>query len=450
MPTLTEIRHRMIERGPADLGRVESVASLTTTTVVVTKLAVGSYDSQYLEGYWMLRPDTATAADRRRVVDSFAVATGTLTHTGTNYGDTTATSELVELWKYDPEMVDMSVQTALMRLRRSYELTLPAIHGARMQFLNRLPITKPADVMRIEASNSRVLTNNRFFDEYWTVNSSGVLQPDFWTIAGTSATMARSTTQTYRSKYALAITRAGTDCTVTQDIGLLTNGVSGEDLKGQTVAALLACWSTEASQIRVGINDGVTTTYSSYHTGGDAWEVLEVSKTLASTATKCELTISVETSNTVCYAGECFLSWEQIQDSDRRLDETRWTFWDRDYKQTTSLPVMLSPRSLGETWKVTVSRSYPLFDKDRISLGTADDDETDAPIETVAYGALGALYERLAGTTNENTSQEKAIAEEKLASFNVMAAQLLALPDIDRGKAPTQKPYMSLAGLRGL
>ena len=38
---------------------------------------------------------------------------------------------------------------------------------------------------------------------------------------------------------------------------------------------------------RIAINDGVSTTYSSYHTGGGAWELLTVTKTLSPSATKC-------------------------------------------------------------------------------------------------------------------------------------------------------------------
>lgn len=441
----------MIQLGPVDIGRVESIASLTVTTAVVTKLAVGAYDSQYLEGYWMLRPDTATAADRRRVVDSFAAATGTLTHTGANYGDTTATSELIEIWKYDPEWVDLAINTALTKMRRAYAVYLPAIHGARMHFLDSLAgIAKPSDIMRIERTNSRQLTNNRFFDEYWTVNTSGVLQPDYWTLAGSGATMARSTTRSYRSKYAIAITRAGADCTLTQDVGMLWNGVSGEDLSGKAVEATGAFWSAVASQVRIGINDGVTTTYSSYHTGGSTWERLNVSKTLSASATKCEVTISVEGSDTVCYANDVFLSWEQVQAVDQRLDESTGLVWDREYSQSESLPVMLPPRSLGEVWKVWIARSYPQFNEDRVRAGTADDDSTDAPLDIVAIGALAELYFRVAAGRESDSSTEYMLAQKYESSFNTMRANLLTMPDINRGHPLGQPMYHSLAGARGL
>lgn len=450
MTTLTDIRRRMLQRGPADIGRVENIAALDADDVTVTKLGIGSYDANYLNGYFMIRPQAADAANRNpRVVDTFFPATGILRHTGTSYTDTTATNETVEIWKYDPDLVEQCIQIALERLRRSYQLTLPALNGSRMHFLHSLPaIVKPSDVMRIEGSSSRVLSNNRYFDEFFTVNSSGVLQPDFWTLSG--GTMARSTTQTYRSKYALGITRAGSDITLTQNVGLVRNGVSGEDLAGRTVGACLVAWSTEASQIRVGINDGVTTTYSSYHTGADTWEELTVSKTLSAAATKCEVTISVESSNTVCYAGECYLAYEGIQDDDRRDSHTNWSVWDKEYSQSTSLPVWLPERGIGETFKVWISRSYPQFDSTRVMAGTADADETDAPVTTVAIGALAELYRRLSGNKEENTSQEARDAAMFEAEFQDLQASLLTLPDIEKGASPVQRPYVSLAGLRGL
>ena len=46
-----------------------------------------------------------------------------------------------------------------------------------------------------------------------------------------------------------------------------------------------------ASNIRLGIDDGVTITYGNYHTGGGAWENLTVTKTLAGTADKIRLII---------------------------------------------------------------------------------------------------------------------------------------------------------------
>jgi hypothetical protein len=79
-----------------------------------------------------------------------------------------------------------------------------------------------------------------------------------------------------------------TTTTATNDYFLWPPSYSGADhyqrFAGRTVT--FGCWvkSSDASHVRLKINDG-TETFSDYHTGGGAWEWLEVTKTIASTPT---------------------------------------------------------------------------------------------------------------------------------------------------------------------
>jgi len=79
-----------------------------------------------------------------------------------------------------------------------------------------------------------------------------------------------------------------TTTTATNDYFLWPPSYSGADhyqrFAGRTVT--FGCWvkSSDASHVRLKINDG-TESFSAYHTGGGAWEWLEVTKTIASTPT---------------------------------------------------------------------------------------------------------------------------------------------------------------------
>ena len=54
-------------------------------------------------------------------------------------------------------------------------------------------------------------------------------------------------------------------------------------------------WSDTASKARIGINDGVSTTYSSWHTGDSVWAFLTVTKTLDAAATRLRAILDGDT-----------------------------------------------------------------------------------------------------------------------------------------------------------
>ena len=128
--SLKEIAREILNHRELGLGRVETIASLTTTTAVVTALATGGRSAQEFVEKWMLRRDTATAADRLRRCTSFTSSSGTLTHAGTNYADTTATSESIEIWDIEPKFVDQAINATLHRLKREDREIFPRTEGS--------------------------------------------------------------------------------------------------------------------------------------------------------------------------------------------------------------------------------------------------------------------------------------------------------------------------------
>lgn len=283
--------------------------------------------------------------------------------------------------------------------------------------------------------NSPQVSRNRYFDLYNSY-SSGALQPDFWTLSGSGASMARSTSQKWKTKYTLAVTRSGTNAVVTQDVGLQETGVSSDSLRGEKVTAVLVGYSANASSLTVKVDDGVDTTTSSAHSGDSTFEELTAEHTVSDSATKLDIVVTVAVDETV-YLGECYLVVGSIYDSARRDSFEEWRVYERGYEQGASFPVILPQRGRGGHYLVTSQRSYPSFTDSRIQAGTADSDETDAPIEIVATGAIGRLYEKVAQRDNENTQREAAIATEWNRRFEGMARRHLFRWGTEHGAAPT-------------
>lgn len=102
-------------------------------------------------------------------------------------------------------------------------------------------------------------------------------------------------------KYALKLVAGGTVGTVEQQ--LLTTSSYDDWFDGWQFA--LGCWvmASAGSAGRIGINDGVATTYSSYHSGGGAWEWLTVGRTVDAAATLAKVVMECAASQTVRYSG---------------------------------------------------------------------------------------------------------------------------------------------------
>lgn len=442
MTTLKEIRRYLYELAPDLVGRLESVASLTTTTVVVTALGTGGYSSERFRGSWLLRAETATAADRVRKVTAFTSSSGTFTHAGTNYGDTTATSESVEILNpdYEPHKVDRAIQTILGTTRRLDRTIVPGVTGQSRYWLHDLSwLQEPGDIARISVTNSPVLTRNRDMEQWNTVSSAGALEADFWTLAGSGGTQTRTTTGARRGKYAVALVRSGADVTFKQSIGLLHNGgtSSPSSLAGQVVTGVVCGQTATASQLRVVIDDGVTTYPSSYHTGGGGWEELSIEATLSASATKCDVYVEMKVDGTA-YVDQCYACLRSLNESVRRDQYIESTVGDGrlvSFEQNGTPVAVLPPIGFGQQYVFWTQRPYPRFNDTRLLAGSADADTSDAPKELIACGAMWRLHEGM-GEVPDAASRYLAIASEYRERYEKLATGHLYMPSDHDGGVP--------------
>lgn len=141
---------------------------------------------------------------------------------------------------------------------------------------------------------SNVVLNDTFI--IWPAGDSSA--PAGWTLAGTGAAVARAGTGLGDTKrkvgdFCAKVTYGSATLTLSQDV-LPTAAFSRVNhLQGEDVGLGAWVWADAASQSRVYVTDGVSTTYSSYHTGDGTWQWLSVAHTLSGSASKLTVGISV-------------------------------------------------------------------------------------------------------------------------------------------------------------
>jgi len=123
--------------------------------------------------------------------------------------------------------------------------------------------------------------------------------PTCWTRSGAGSSTARAGTglaDTTRKvgDFCAKLTYGAATVTFYQEI-LDTTAYSALDaLDGESVGFGAWVYSSAASQTRLYVADGATTTYSDYHTGGSAWEWLSLTHDLSGSATYLRVGISIE------------------------------------------------------------------------------------------------------------------------------------------------------------
>lgn len=124
--------------------------------------------------------------------------------------------------------------------------------------------------------------------------------PTGWTMVGAGAVASKDTTTGHwkTGTSSAGLQRAGTDCYYAQDVSLIPD--SGPPAWWQNRQVTAGAWvrATVASRARIGLNDGVGSSFSAYHTGGSSLEWLTVTRTLSGSATKVEIRLQVDTGNT--------------------------------------------------------------------------------------------------------------------------------------------------------
>ena len=140
--------------------------------------------------------------------------------------------------------------------------------------------------------------------ETWERGTS--VAPDNWAVAGAGATIAREGTTFKHGTYSAKLTRSGADATLSANVLVEYGGLTY--VRGEEYTFKAWVLATVASRARLYINDGIGSTFSSYHTGGSAWEELSVTRTLDGSATELTIGFQVATGDTAAYLDGCRLT----------------------------------------------------------------------------------------------------------------------------------------------
>jgi len=155
---------------------------------------------------------------------------------------------------------------------------------------------------------TNLLSNGDF--ENWSAGTS--VAPDGWILGSAGESIARSSALPKIGTYYVGLTNAGSNtgnlyCDIQSNKGLYY-------WKGRIIT--LGCWvySGYANRVRLVINDGVTQTYSSYHSGSSAWEWLTVTMTLSGSASQVLILLNILTgsSTTAYFDGAMCVEGESI------------------------------------------------------------------------------------------------------------------------------------------
>lgn len=379
-------RKTLLQNIARELGwRTGSVSSGAAQNVVLDGYSVG--EDNYYNGWTLCMPDAATAADMERVVtawdDSSRTAYWVNARTDTTY--TSETYILIPPYDITLDEVRTAINDVLAECRFTTYVAIPTLQDERFYRLGRFSwVRYPDDVDGVFTRNSPNLLSNSQFDA-WGAGASAA--PSSWVLAGSGGTVARATTVP-RGYYGATITRSGADTTLTQTLGRIYTQLAGQSMTFSSYVR-----ATVASRARIGISDGLTTTYSSYHTGGGGDELLSVSKTLAAGATSLSVILSVDTNDTSATFSNAVA--QEGSSVDPNLTTTGDQSW--EMRETTAARV----RSIGDQVVIELPSATSRGSQIVVSTGmpypalTADSDSTDAPDSLVLHGAVDQVVSRM-------------------------------------------------------
>lgn len=307
--TRTQVRLLTARQFPYPAGFTGTAGSGTTTTLVDTP-DLSQFSDDRLIGYWVYLV-TGTPNFRTLQITDFTQA-GTITFQPAI--DAFPTTPDYEILPFSATEIHFAIDEALLLLYDQGVLS-------RQFWLRGLVAGSP-------------LYNAGF--DYWT-SSTAV---DGWTLAGSGAVLGRerNSVNIGLSETSASIQRVTNDATLS--LATLWRRFLW-DFKGESVTYRGWVRASVASRARIGLNNGSTTTYSSYHTGDSDWELLSV--TLATTTTDTDLypVLSVDTGDTTAYFADSWLS------AGTTVRELPW-------------PVVLAPDGPVELWRVGGADSLEL------------------------------------------------------------------------------------------
>lgn len=289
----------IISRAAQRIGaRVGTIRDGSLTTAQLTGL-VGTTgdDSAFAGDRIMFLEAQEPETDDERLITAWADATGTATFAARQDDALDELFALVPREDYTLAEYRTALADAVRYSRISYRYALPITPNLSTYPLADLTwLEGAADIDRVWQSYSPIMLHNEDFG-LW---QDPALAPDGWTLAGTSATVAR-VSGGIRSPYAARVTRSSYDATLYQSI---PTSLLQYLTRSQGIARLpwrIGAWVTcsTASRARVGLYNGSTTAWSGYHTGSGRPEWLTpttaYTPSTTGTETDCRLVCSVDT-----------------------------------------------------------------------------------------------------------------------------------------------------------
>lgn len=346
---MTLTRADIIKRGVLRMGgHAGSISSGTATAAVLGGLIDFSGDDSAFWGWHLFMLDAATEADRERIVTAWDDSIGAASFLARS--DVIYSSEgFILSPDYSLDEYRQALNKALRDTKRTYRYVMPLIPGVSTYDLSSLSWLEGADdIDKILVSLSPNMLHNEEFD-YWQAGSA--LAPDGWTLSGSGASVARSSSSIF-SSYAATVTRASADATLYQDtpLSLVQFLVRSSSAPLPIVSAGAWVTTTTADIARIGIYNGSATTYSSYVTttsGVPTW----LSTTYQTTATDTALRLvgSVDTSAGSATFHRMILT--QLSDLPGQLQD----YGSKSYSETEPYSVV---RNIGGWPKVELSQDY--------------------------------------------------------------------------------------------
>jgi hypothetical protein len=243
---LSTLRDRLNIMIGDSLSDTVTTALTTSTAVVCTNLTKYTGDANYFKNWYVLITSGVNDGQCRKVASS--TAAGTLTVYGANFASDGATLATFELHKLDPTQKTRAINNAARELYPTY--LFRRVTDETLITGNALP--------------------NAHFED-WTATT----HPDFWTASVSTVGEENTIIRGGTSSAKLSVAAGSLYCSNAEYPQLL-------DLMGTTID--FKCWvyASAASECRLGIYtkqaDGTeqNTQYSSYHSGGSEWELLEI------------------------------------------------------------------------------------------------------------------------------------------------------------------------------
>lgn len=293
---MTVSRAEIIKRAAIRLGgRAGSISSGQATAAILSGLIDNSNDDSMYVGWHLFMLDASNETDKERTVLTWNASKGIASWEGAR-SDTTYTNETYVLVPdYSLDEFRQALNLALRQTKRSYRYVIPLVPNVDDYSLSPLTWLEGADdVDAVFVGRSPNMLHNEDF-EFWQDGASSA--PDGWTLAGSGATVSRSATG-IRSPYSVTVTRASADATLYQDLPLrLVQHIVRSSSAPLTTMSFGAWVTTSTADIaRVGVYNGSTTTWSSYHTGNGVPQFLESTYQTTAADTALRLVCSVDTS----------------------------------------------------------------------------------------------------------------------------------------------------------